>query len=48
MSKNNPHYDNLPYETKKRFDEAMKGGDPTKKKKSKTVDYFTEDNNGPV
>ena len=32
-----PHYDALPWETKKRFDDAMKGkgkgiGDPTKKK----------------
>ena len=27
-----PNYDALPWETKKRFDEAMKGGDPTKKK----------------
>ena len=30
--KTHPHYDALPWETKKRFDEAMKGGDPTKKK----------------
>ena len=36
--KTHPHYDALPWETKKRFDDAMKGkgkgiGDPTKKKK---------------
>ena len=30
--KTHPHYAALPWETKKRFDEAMKGGDPTKKK----------------
>lgn len=28
--KTNPHYDALPWETKKRFDDAMKPGKPGK------------------
>ena len=31
----NPHYDELPWKTKMRYDKVMEGGDPTKKKKHK-------------
>ena len=30
-----PNYDALPWETKERYKDAMKSGDPTKKKKHK-------------
>lgn len=45
-----PNYLKLDWKTRMKFDQESEKGDPTKKKKknSKTVDYFTEDNNGPV
>ena len=39
-----PNYDKLPWKTKMRYDEAMKGGDPTKKKSKFKKDKATEAN----
>ena len=45
--KTHPHYDALPWETKMRYDKAMEGGDPTKKKNRKTENNKVNDD-GPL